>query len=218
MCAEGKQARGYLIGERPKTEELLPKIHSDVCGPMAIAGIIGERYLGTFIDEGSGRIAISLLIQKSEVFERFKQFKAKVERESRKKIKSPRCDGGGEYTGNAFRNYLTEQGITQRMTTPYTPEHNGIAQRANCTIMNMVRCMLLDSGMGKEFWGFAALTAVHIINRLASTSNEDKTPFEKWFGKPRQSATYGSMVAWPIGIYPHRPERNSPLKHRDVGC
>ena len=202
VCAEGKQARGYLTGERPKTEELLHTIHSDVCRPMAIAGIMGEWYFGTFIDEGSGRIAISLLIRKSEVFKRFKQFKAKVERESGKKIESLRCDGGGEYRGNAFRNYLTKQDITQRMTTPYTLEHNGIAKRGNHTIMHMVRCMLFDSGMGKEFWGFAALTAVHIVNRLPSTSHKNKTPFEKWFGKPPSS---GHLQVFGWVAYRHRP-------------
>ena len=93
-CAEGKQARGYLTGERPKSEELLDTIHSDVCAPMAIAGIMRDPYFATFIVQGSGRIALSLLIRKSEVFERFKEFKAKVERESGKKIKSLRCDGG----------------------------------------------------------------------------------------------------------------------------
>jgi len=184
ICAEGKQTREYLTGEREKSEELLNTIHSDVCGPMAATGLMGERYFTTFIDESSGRIAISLLAQKSDVFSRFVEYKAKVERETGKKIKSVRCDGGGEYTGNTFRRYLAENGITQRITPPYTPEHNGIAERANRTIMDMVRCMMFDSGLGKEFWGFAALTAVHIINRLPSSSHEYKTPFEKWFGSP----------------------------------
>jgi len=113
---------------------------------MAIAGLMGERYFTTFIDEHSGRIAIALLIQKSEVFERFKEYRAKVERQTGKKIKSLRSDGGGEYTGNTFRTYLAEHGITQHITPPYTPEHNGIAERANRSIMDMVRCMIFESG------------------------------------------------------------------------
>jgi len=182
ICAEGKQGREQLTGERSKSRELLHTIHSDVCGPIATTGLMGERYFATFIHEWSGQVAISLLMQKSAVFDRFMQYKARVERETGKKIKSLRCDRGGEYTGNTFRSYLAEQGITQRMTTPYTPEHNGIAERANRTIMDMVRCMLFGSGLGKEFWGFAALTAVHIINRLPSNAHENKTPFEIWFG------------------------------------
>jgi len=83
---------------------------------MATTGLIGERYFATFIDEYSGRIALSLLTQRSEAFERFKHYKEKIERETRKKVKSLRCDGGGEYTGKAFQSYLTEHGIIQRIT------------------------------------------------------------------------------------------------------
>jgi len=87
ICAEGKQSRENLTGQRKKSEELLHTIHSDVCGPLATTGFMGDRYFTTFIDEWSGRIALSLLTQKSEVFERFKQYKAKVERETGKKVK-----------------------------------------------------------------------------------------------------------------------------------
>jgi len=179
---EGKQTRDPLTGERAKCEEVLHTIHSDICGPMATEGCMGERYFTTFIDERSGRIAISLLRHKSEVFERFREYQAKVERETGKRIKHLRSDGGGEYTGHGFRNYLVEKGITHRMTPPYTPEHNGIAERANRTITEMVRCMLFDARLGQEFWGYAALAAVHIINRLPSSAHKNQTPFEIWFG------------------------------------
>jgi len=164
VCAQGKQSREHLTGERSKSKQILDRIHSDVCGPMATVGLMGERYFTTFIDECTGRIAIALLINKSEVFERFIQYKARVEKETGRKIKSQRTDGRGEYTGNQFPKYLTDNGITQHITPPYTPEHNGIAKPANRTIMEIVRCLLFDSGLGKEFWGHAALTAVHIIN------------------------------------------------------
>jgi len=170
---EGKQSRENLTGERKKSEELLHTIYSDVYRPPATTGLMGEWYFTTLIYAWSGRIAISLLKQKSEVFERFKQYKAKVERETGKKIKSHRCDGGGEYTGNAFQSYLMEHRITQRISPAYTPGHNGTTERANRTIMEMVRCMLFYSGLGKEFWGFAVLTAVHIINRLPPSWREN---------------------------------------------
>lgn len=70
------------------------------------------------------------------------------------------------------------------MTPQYTPEHTGVAERANRTITEMVRCMLFDSRLGQEFWGYTALTAVHIINRLPSITHNTRTPFEIWFGVP----------------------------------
>ena len=172
---------------------------------MATVGIMGERYFVTFIDKSSGRMAISLLTQKSEVFDRFVQYRTKVEKETGKKIKSLRTDGGGEYTGNVFRKYLVDSGITQHITPPYTPEHNGIAERANRTIMEMVRCMLFDARMGKEFWGHAALTAVHIINRLPSSAHDYKTPYEIWFGS---QPAIGHLRIFGCTVYRHIPNAN----------
>lgn len=202
VCAEGKQSPESLTGQGKKSKELLDTIHSDVCGPRALTGLMGERYFTTFIDEHSRRIGISLLTLKSGVFERFKEYKAKVERETGRKIKSLRCDGGGEYRENIFRTYLCEHGIRQHITPPYTPEHNGIAERANRTIMDMVRCMMFESGIGKEFWEHAALTAVHIINRLPSSAHENRTPFEKWFGSP---PSIGHLRVFGCTAYRHVP-------------
>lgn len=167
-------------------------------------GLMGEQYFTTFIDEWSGRIAISLLTRKSEVFDQFKQYKAKVEQETGKKIKSLRCDRG-EYTGNGFQNYLLEHGITQQITPAYTPEHNGIAERAKRTIMEMVRCMLFESGLGKEFWGFGALTGVHIMNRLPTSARGEKTPFERWFG---YAPSIGHLRVFGCIAYRHVPAPN----------
>jgi transposase InsO family protein len=202
ICAQGKQCREQLTGQRRKTEQILDRIYSDVCGPMAAVGLMGERYFATFIDESTGRIAITLLTQKSEVSERFIQYRMKVEKETGRKIKSLRSDGGGEYIGNQFRRYLTDNGITQQITPPYTPEHNGIAERANRTIMEIVRCLLFNSGMGKEFWGYAALTAVHIINRLPSSAHDQKTPFELWYGS---RPSIGHLRIFGCKAYHHIP-------------
>ena len=138
------------------------------------------------------------------MFERFKQYKAKVELETGKKVKFLRCNGGGEYTGNTFWSYLAEQGITQRITPSYTPEHKGIAEQATRTIMDMVRCMLSGSGLGKEFWGFAALTAIHIINRLLSTAHKNKTSFESWFGS---RPSIGHLRVFSCTAYRHIPSQ-----------
>ena len=67
------------------------------------------------------------------------------------------------------------------MTPPYTPKHNGVAYRANRTITEMVRYMLFDAGLGQEFWGYAARTVVHIINRLPGSIYNNRTPYEIGF-------------------------------------
>jgi hypothetical protein len=68
-----------------------------------------------------------------EMLEKFMAFKAEVENESGKSIKILRTDGGGEYHG-AMATYLKQEGIVHETNAPYTPEQNGVSERANRTL------------------------------------------------------------------------------------
>ncbi|GAU23292.1 hypothetical protein TSUD_237460 [Trifolium subterraneum] len=48
-------------------------------------------------------------------------------------------DGGGEYNSNEFKTFCEEKGITHEVTAPYTPQHNGLAERRNRNLLNMAR-------------------------------------------------------------------------------
>ena len=56
---------------------------------------------------------------KSEVFEKFKEFKALIENLSDKKIKTLRSDNGGEYTLKEFEAFCKDVGIKRELTNPY---------------------------------------------------------------------------------------------------
>ena len=86
-------------------------IHSNVCGPMSVTARGGFSYFITFIDDHSRYRYVYLIRYKSEAFEKFKDFKAEVENQLNKSIKSLRSDRGGEYLSNEFQDYLRENGI-----------------------------------------------------------------------------------------------------------
>ena len=54
---------------------------------------------------------------------------------------------GGEYESTALSEFCALHGIVHQTTTPYTPQQNGIAQRKNRTLKDMVNCMLNSSGL-----------------------------------------------------------------------
>lgn len=62
--------------------------------------------------------------------ETFVEFKTLVENQTGKRIKVLRIDNGREYVNKAFENYMKRNGINQ-FTITYTPQQNGIAERAN---------------------------------------------------------------------------------------
>ena len=79
-----------------RTNDLLALIHSDVCGPFSTSTRGGFNYFVTFIDDFSYGY-LYLMRYKLETFERFKDFKNKVENQLDKRIKVILSDRGGEY-------------------------------------------------------------------------------------------------------------------------
>ena len=120
---------------------------------------------------------------KGEVFAKFVEFKALVENQSEHKIKAFRSDNGGEYTSKAFKRFLQAHGIKRQLSTPYTPQQNGVAERANRTIVEMARSMLHHQNLNKNLWAEAVVTAVYTRNRCPTSALVGKTPEEAWSGK-----------------------------------
>ena len=81
----------------------------------------------------------------------FKYFKNLVEKETYHKIKCLRTDRGREFTSQEFNQFCKENGIKRQLTAAYTPQRNGVVERKNRTIMNMVRCMLSEKKIPKSF-------------------------------------------------------------------
>ena len=107
-----------------------------------------------------------------------------LDRESnRKKIKILSTDNGTEYESNEFHDFCKEVGIKRETTTPYTPEQNGVAERKNRTIMEVVCAILHDQRLPKFLWAEATNTAVYVQNRCPHQALGSETPKEMFTGK-----------------------------------
>ena len=118
-------------------KDVLKNVHSDVCRLMSSLSIRKARYFITFIDDKTCKTFIYFLREKSEAFNKFKQYKAAVKNQTSKRIKTLHMDNGGKYTSKEFETYLRKNGITHQKSAPYMPEQNGVAERANRTIVEM---------------------------------------------------------------------------------
>ncbi|KAD7117163.1 hypothetical protein E3N88_04431 [Mikania micrantha] len=74
-------------------------------------------------------------------------------------------------------------GIIHQTTAPYTPQQNGVSERKNRVLKEMVNSMLSYSGLSEGFWGEAMLTACYLLNRVPNKRNKI-TPYELWYCKP----------------------------------
>ncbi|WZZ65001.1 hypothetical protein YC2023_076371 [Brassica napus] len=181
-CLLGKMAKAPFTGHGERAKDLLELIHTDVCGPMSIHARGNYQYFITFTDDFSRYGYVYLMKHKSESFEKFKEFQNEVQNQLDKKIKALRSDRGGEYLSQAFNDHLRECGIVSQLTPPGTPQWNGVSERRNQTLLDMVRSMMSHADLPPSFWGYALETSAFTLNRCPSKSVE-KTPYEMWTGK-----------------------------------
>lgn len=181
VCVAGKQNKlpFQISGKRAKN--LLDLVHSDLCGPMSVESIGGAKYFITFIDDHSRKMFLYFIKNKSNAYNKFKEFKALVENQTGHKIKI-RTDNGREYLSNEFAEILKNSGIKYQTTISYNPQQNGVAERANRTIVERARSMLIGADLPKKYWAEATSTATYLINRSPSKAIREKTPEEIWTG------------------------------------
>ncbi|GKA95648.1 retrotransposon protein, putative, ty1-copia subclass [Tanacetum coccineum] len=77
---------------------------------------------------------------------------------------------------------MKSYGTVSKLTTPYTPQHNGVSERRNQTLLDMVRSMMNLTTLPKSFRGYALESAARILN-IVPTKKVDRTPYEIWHGK-----------------------------------
>jgi len=116
---------------------------------------------------------------KDGVFDMFLSYKTEVENQLDKKIKKIRSNRGGEYL--SFNDYCVKEGIIHEVTLPYSPESNGLAERKDRTLKEMMNVMLISSNAPDNLWGEALLIACFLQNRIPHKKTS-KTPYELWKG------------------------------------
>lgn len=182
-CMAGKQHREAIPKKSLwRASKRLQLVHADICGPIKPESNSSKRYLITFIDDYSRKTWVYFLSEKSEAFVMFKKYKSLVEKETGEVICCLRTDRGGEFTSLEFNNFCSTNGISRQLTTAYTPQQNGVAERKNRTIMNMVRSMLSEKEVPKEFWPEAVNWSIYVLNRSPTLAVKDVTPEEAWSG------------------------------------
>jgi len=143
-CALGKNVKGAFPSSDSRSKGILDLIHSDVCGPMTVESISRCLYYVISMDDYSQKTWIFSLKTKDEVFSKFREFKARVENLTGKKIRILRSDNGGEYTSGDFTDFCKEAGIKREYTIPYNPQQNEVAERKNKAILKAMKAMIHD--------------------------------------------------------------------------
>ena len=105
-----------------------------------------------------------------------------VEKESGMPIKCLRTNRGGEFNSAKFNDFCKQHGVKRQLITTYTPQQNGVVERKNCTIINLVSSMLTKKKVPKNFLHEAVRWTIYILNRSLTLVVEDMILEEPWSG------------------------------------
>ena len=189
-CEIGKSHRQPFTGQAERATRPLEILHTDICGPIPDTGLSGARYLFTITDDYTRYVFVAVTAYKDgatigPIIRDWVTWAENQHSAAGHKVRIIRSDNGGEYVNDALQTWMRERGIGQQLTTPHTPQLNGVSERFNRTVMEKVRAMLHQSGLPRRFWTEAAKTAAYLHNRLPHRSlPANTTPYTLWYGKP----------------------------------
>jgi hypothetical protein len=99
------------------------------------------------------------------------------------RIKKIRSDNGTEFKNSQIEGFLEEEDIKHEFSSPYTPQQNGVVERKNRTLLDMIRTMFDEYKTPDHFWAEAINTACYSINRVYLHRILKKTLYELLIGK-----------------------------------
>ncbi|KAH9768873.1 Integrase catalytic domain-containing protein [Citrus sinensis] len=216
-CVLGKTTRSSFKSSTHTTCGILDYIHSDLWGPAQTVSLGGNSYFLSIIDNFSRRVWVYVLKHKDQVFEKFREWKSLVKNQTGRKVEKHMTDNSLEFCNKKFDSYCGHEGIARHKTTRMTPQQNSLAERMNMTLIDKVRCMLVQAQFPKSLWAETLLTACYLVNLSPPVTLDYKTPFELWHGKP---ISYDVLRMFGCPAYAHiRQGKLSPraLKRQFIG-
>jgi transposase InsO family protein len=105
-----------------------------------------------------------------------------VENATKEELATLRTYNGGGFTSSEFNDYCRDNGIKRQLKNSYTPQHNGVIERINRTIMGMGRSMMQFKGLSTKYCVEVVHTAVFLRNRSPKLSLDGKTTYEACYG------------------------------------
>jgi hypothetical protein len=185
-------------------------------GFVSLRNITGETSFVTYTHHGTGASRVYLLHKKSDQFKCFEEYLAEMKTQYNVTVKVLKCDGAGEFVNQRMKDLFKEKGIMMETSTAYTPEQNAVAERKNRTLVECCRAMLIESGLNKNLWGYALMTAAYLKNRSPSSVDKSKTPIELL---SKKKPNLSNLRFWGEECWKHVPkERRQKLDNKAIKC
>jgi hypothetical protein len=124
----------------------LELVHGDLCGPIALTTLRGNKYLLLMDDPGT-YMWVAAILSKDRVAAAMKGIQAWAKGESNLKLNALHTDHSGEFTVRLFAEYCTTEGVHHQHTAPYNLQQNDIVECQNGTVVATAKSKLKAKGL-----------------------------------------------------------------------
>ncbi|KAI1000225.1 hypothetical protein K3495_g7973 [Podosphaera aphanis] len=185
----------------------LERIHMDICGPFRTKSWHGNIYMLTIIDQYTKFKWGFFRNSKKNIAGCLEKWCQRAENDRKingnnEKLQAIRFDRGTEFLNQDMKNWAYKNNIGLEPTVGYRPEANGIAERANRTIMEKGNSMRFRAKLSAEYWELSFRAAIYLINRQP-IGERNTTPWTEWYGEVPEVDHY---KVWGCMAYVHIPK------------
>ncbi|GJT11190.1 retrovirus-related pol polyprotein from transposon TNT 1-94 [Tanacetum coccineum] len=178
----------HSLQEEPKYEdtnqEKLYLLHMDLCGPMRVASINGNKYILVIVDDYSRFTWVKFLRSKDEALDFIIKFLKMIQVRLKVTVRRIRTDNGTEFVNQTLREYYEKVGISHETSVARSPQQNGVVERRNRMLIEAARTMLIYAKAPLFLWAKAIATTCYTQNHSIIHLRHGKTPYELLHDKP----------------------------------
>ena len=134
------------------------------------------------IDDASCFTTVEFLKTKNQAAQKIKDYMAYLKARDRSPC-AIRMDRGTEFVNEELHTWCHSQGIHFQMTAPYSPSQNGVVEHMNCTLVKLVRAMIIHSKLPEFLWEPAVAHATYVRNLSYTKFIPNATPYQLWHNR-----------------------------------
>lgn len=158
---------------------------------------------------------MTLLKHKSDSFPALQKFITLAYAQFGKRVKIVTSDNALEFQDSNCKILYDVHGIIHQTTCVFRAQQNDRCERKHRNVLEMARCLRLQVGLAKYFWGDCVLTSAYLINRLPTSSHHHKTPYEVLHHK---QPTYNHLKPFGCLALAYNPALNNDKLNPRVPC
>ena len=142
--------------------------------------INGNRYATVIVNRRTRFLMVFLHESKTEI----KQILLKARAKMGYWPAVMRSDGAPEYWTEEIAQLFLDNNVDHQCSNAQEQFQNAVAETSVNMLGRGIRALLLQSGLGPEFWGLCALHVAHVYNMLPHSSMDNQIPYTLQFGQP----------------------------------